>query len=178
MTEHWRDIPGYEGEYKVSDLGRVRSLTRWLPSDRVTSGWRRWKGGILSPGYAGRTRCYAYVHLCHEGIKQNWYIHDLVLLAFVGPKPEGLEVCHGSGGQKDNRLANLCYGTASKNCGEDCRRDGTGRNVPIRRLDGVEFESFTEAAHASGLRSSSTISMVLSGCRRTAGGFTWERIHA
>jgi len=175
MSEQWRDIPGYEGVYQVSDLGRVCRLPGWIPCPQAESGQRWWPGGMLNPGFAGRERCYAYVILSFEGSKRNWYIHDLVLLAFVGSKPGGLEVLHGLGGKSDNRLVNLLYGTASQNQ-MNRRRDGTGSNVPVRRSDGVEFDSLREAASVSGLRGSSTISMVLSGRRKIAGGFNWEKI--
>jgi hypothetical protein len=45
--------------------------------------------------------------------------------AFLGPRPDGYQVCHGPAGQLDNRLVNLSYGTRSKNCGADKYRDGT-----------------------------------------------------
>ena len=42
-------------------------------------------------------------------------MHRLVLAAFVGPLPEGKEVCHNNGNPGDNRLENLRYGTKSEN---------------------------------------------------------------
>ncbi|QWY84286.1 HNH endonuclease [Gordonia phage Jalammah] len=42
-------------------------------------------------------------------------IHRLVMGAFVGPCPEGMEVCHRNGIGTDNRLSNLRYGTRSEN---------------------------------------------------------------
>lgn len=48
----------------------------------------------------------------------------LVMLAFVGPRPDGLDVCHGNGNPADNRLENLRYGTRSENM-RDALRHGT-----------------------------------------------------
>jgi hypothetical protein len=42
-------------------------------------------------------------------------VHSLVMLAFVGPRPDGLEVCHNNGVASDNRLSNLRYDTRSEN---------------------------------------------------------------
>lgn len=42
-------------------------------------------------------------------------MHYLVLLAFIGPRPDGLEIRHRNGKPADNRLRNLCYGTKSAN---------------------------------------------------------------
>jgi hypothetical protein len=171
MSERWRDIPGYEGYYQVSDCGRVRRL-----SGRIKN--RHWTGRIIRPGYAGRERCYAFVRLSQDGTARNWYVHDLVLLAFVGSKPAGLEVCHGAEGKSNNHLTNLSYGTPAKNQGPDRRRDGTSNCVAVRRSDGSIFSSLTEAARFSGLKSHTPISNVLSGRQQTAGGFFWEFINA
>jgi hypothetical protein len=56
--------------------------------------------------------------LTGAGRIERCYVHDLVLLAFVGPKPEGLEVCHGNDVKADNRLQNLRYDTRSANAQE------------------------------------------------------------
>lgn len=42
-------------------------------------------------------------------------IHQIVLEAFCGPCPDGMEVLHGNGIRTDNRLSNLRYGTRSEN---------------------------------------------------------------
>jgi hypothetical protein len=115
-VEEWRAVIGWEGFYEVSDLGRVRSLPR-LTSTGATPG-----GRILKPAISGGR---LMVNLCREGIAKGHRIHRLVAAAFIGPCPEGLEVCHGPGGALDNRAANLTYGTKKKNCGPDKVRDGT-----------------------------------------------------
>lgn len=52
------------------------------------------------------------------------YVHQLVLLAFIGPPPIGQEVRHLNGVASDNRLENLAYGTKKENV-DDSRRHGT-----------------------------------------------------
>jgi hypothetical protein len=60
---------------------------------------------------------YPQVSLALTGVgrREYRYVHDLVLLAFVGAKPAGLEVCHGDGVKTNNRLSNLRYDTRSAN---------------------------------------------------------------
>jgi hypothetical protein len=43
------------------------------------------------------------------------YLHDLVLEAFAGPRPDGFQCLHGVGGPSDNRIGNLLWGTAKAN---------------------------------------------------------------
>jgi NUMOD4 motif/HNH endonuclease len=121
--ERWLPVVGWEVLYEVSDLGRVRSLPRL----RVTGpygGGRRWTGGnILRP--ALKAVGYLCVTLCNGAVKRTTTVHSLVAEAFLGPRPDGYQVCHGPAGPLDNRLVNLSYGTRSKNCGEDRYRDGT-----------------------------------------------------
>ena len=111
MVEQWRDIPGYEGRYQVSDLGRVRSLdhrVRLVVKGVETT--RLSPGRILKPGPARSG--HLTVALGRGNSKQ---VHALVLLAFVGPYPEGMEVLHGDDDPTNNRLNNLRYGTRSEN---------------------------------------------------------------
>lgn len=111
--ELWKDIPGYEGRYQVSDLGRVRSLDCRVPLlNRHTNVWitRAVKGRVLKPG-AGETG-----HVTVALGKGNTHsVHTLVLLAFEGPPPAGHEVLHRNHTPSDNRWTNLFYGTRSEN---------------------------------------------------------------
>ncbi len=114
-VELWRDIPGYEGSYQVSSLGRVRSLPRYVPiydSVRGISYMRPCPGKILRQAVCDRAG-HVSVHLgkyC-RGIP----VHQLVLLAFQGWPPVGMEAMHLNGNPKDNRPENLKYGTHSEN---------------------------------------------------------------
>lgn len=116
MTEEWRDIPGFEGAYQVSSLGRVRGLDRDIVSRNGVV--RHWRGNVLRPKWDGR---YESVSL---GERCTRRIHALVLLAFVGPPSEGQEARHIDGDSTNNRLENLAWGTHTENIA-DQRRHGT-----------------------------------------------------
>lgn len=102
-NEEWRDIAGYEGLYKISSLGRVKSLP--------TSSKK--KGGILKPWKVGYG--YPVVVLSNNGWKEKKYIHDLVLGAFVGRKPTGMTCNHLDGDKENNCFENLEYCTQAEN---------------------------------------------------------------
>lgn len=107
QLEEWRRIPGYEGRYDVSNLGRVRSL------DRVRANGRKWRGRILKP--VPMARGYLSVNLWLDNTPRMHLIHRLVLAAFVGPVPEGAEGRHSDGNSSNNQLVNLEWGTHSEN---------------------------------------------------------------
>lgn len=112
MTEEiWRDIPGYEGYYMVSNYGRVYSMTRTVtPHNR--KGWTI--GGKIMKPYPHRDR-YMFVDLHKNGQKAAKSIHYLVMLAFVGPYPDGHEINHIDFDRTNNRLDNLEYVTPKQN---------------------------------------------------------------
>jgi len=96
--EIWKDVPEYEGLYRVSNLGRVKSL-KW-GKERVLKP-KEDRGG------------YVYVGLYKEGVEKKFSVHRLVMLAFVGES--GLQVNHINGLKTDNQLENLEYCTGSEN---------------------------------------------------------------
>lgn len=110
--EIWRDIPGYEGHYQVSDLGRVRGVTRSFVNKNGHSGHVR--GRIMKPGPHGKYRNYLQVQLSVLDKKKSFTIHRLVMLAFVGPS--SLEVDHKDRDSANNKLSNLRYCTTRFNC--------------------------------------------------------------
>jgi len=107
----WRDVIGYEGLYQVSDGGEVRSLDRTVDHGR---GFTRWlTGKTFKPRPDGEG--YPRVCLSKAGKEATRRTHQLVLEAFVGPKPEGYVTRHLNGIPSDNRVENLCWGTQMQN---------------------------------------------------------------
>lgn len=104
-----RVVPGFP-DYEISDTGVVVSRRRGAP--QILRG---------SPTPSG----YTTVLLCRDGEQRREYVHRLVLAAFVGPCPEGMEVCHSDGDPTNNVLGNLRYGTHGENM---CDRVDHGRH--------------------------------------------------
>ena len=105
-------VVGYEGLYEVSDQGRVFSCPRTTSRGNSTY---RVQGKELTPAPLGRSRGHLVVNLCRNGIQRTAYVHRLVLEAFVGPCPPGMEACHANDISGDNRLVNLRWDTSSAN---------------------------------------------------------------
>ena len=112
MIETWKDIPGYESQYQVSTLGNVWSLDRVITCEGKVKGkyTSLRKGKLLRPGRS--TSGHLTVAL---GRGNSRCVHELVLLAFVGPAPVKHECRHLNGNPADNRLENLKWGTRSEN---------------------------------------------------------------
>lgn len=104
--EVWRDIPGYEGSYKVSDMGRVFSskLGRGTMS----------RDGIMRP-FGKKNNWYLRVRLRKDNQDKEYPVHALVWMAFRGTRPNGLEINHKDGNKRNNRLENLELITHSEN---------------------------------------------------------------
>lgn len=109
-TEAWRPIAGYEGAYEVSNLGRVRSLDREVYAGQGRM--RKSPGRLLSIHKGDH---YSKVRLKLGGSGKTHNVHTLVAVAFLGLRPDGMEVCHNNGQHHDNRLVNLRYDTHSEN---------------------------------------------------------------
>lgn len=118
--ETWRDVSGYEGAYEVSDLGNVRSVTRWVP-------YGRYKGMT----YKGRPlkltqikNGYLTIKFAFAGRTRTTYVHETVLKAFEGPRPHTEargEIRHLDGVKTNNTLSNLKYGTINENAADRVR---------------------------------------------------------
>lgn len=121
--ERWKSIPGYEGWYEASDQGRVRSLDRYITTGKKRDRKRLVNGKVLKPrlnkGDGGM-----YVYICKDDIRKNRQVHRLILEAFVGLCPEGMECAHNNGNHTDNRLENLRW-TTHKDNNDDKYKHGT-----------------------------------------------------
>ena len=109
-NEVWRDIPGFEGLYQVSDMGRVKSLGRKVL--KKNGFYENKPERLLKPFSNGKG--YWSVELYTKDSKsKRLYIHRLVMLAFEGYKD--LVVDHEDRDRSNNKLKNLRYVTARKN---------------------------------------------------------------
>lgn len=105
--EEWRAIPGFDN-YEASSEGRVKNSKT---------------GRVLRPAIQHKAKSCQYhsVSLRSNGKSYHKRVHQLVLLAFVGPCPKGMETCHADGDGLNNHVGNLRYDTHYNNMYESRR---------------------------------------------------------
>lgn len=114
--ERWLPVPGYEGLYSVSDLGRFFSH----PRKHVSAG-RYLKHALTHDGYH-------FVGLSKKGVTEQFYVHKMVAESFV-PNPGGLrEADHKDRDHDNNRASNLRWATPAQNhANQNVNKDGTSK---------------------------------------------------
>lgn len=145
IVEQWRPVVGYEGFYEVSDQGRVRSVDRTiLKRDGITYLLR---GRVLRQGITPSG--YPKVLPSRDGVQVTLAVHGLVLEAFTGPRPEGMEACHNDGNPLNNKLVNLRWDTPVANH-RDRLKHGTlfrGGQHPCAKLTDTDAMNIIEEFH-------------------------------
>ena len=97
--EEWKDIDGYNGDYQISNFGRVKSF-------------KYGKQRIRKPSLTGE---YLRVNLCIDGEQEPCLVHVLVATAFI-PNPDNKpEVNHVDGHKLNCCVGNLVWATLSEN---------------------------------------------------------------
>lgn len=138
--EEWRDIPGYEGLYQASNLGRIRSLDREIVDRFGTA--RKIRGRVMRQemGTAG----YLIIRLTKDGKRKHVLVHRLIAMAFLPDDDWSLQVDHINGIRHDNRVNNLRFATPQENT-DNKMRLGNKRST-------VEYipEPFDEVANLQG----------------------------
>jgi hypothetical protein len=128
--EKWKWIPGFEGHYRASTKGRIRSVDRWVvPCNGVDP--YKIKGKVLVQ--CNGTRGYKVVSLMRDwGVERkakNYMVHYLILITFKGPKPKRKICRHLDGNHTNNKPRNLKWGTSQQNS-DDRTRHGRHQECP------------------------------------------------
>lgn len=121
----WKPVPGFEGRYEVHRQGAVRSVEHVVMRSNGIP--QRIRGRLLKPSLKNG------YHAVGLGTKPA-YVHELVLKAFVGPRPAGYQCCHGDGDRLNNDVSNLRWDTRSANA-QDMLMHGTHKPSSKVRCD-------------------------------------------
>lgn len=193
MTEIWRDIKDYEGLYQVSNLGRVKSLERFVKYNdgRIA----HYKERILK--LCEDNKGYFHTVLHKNGIGKTLKVHRLVAMAFPdlvdwtdeakGKPFDELQVNHKNEFDKTNNCVsnlewctneyNTHYGTHYKRISKSMTNNPKiSKPVLQYTLDMVfvkEYPSISEASRQSNIQQNS-INLCCQGKLKTAGGYIWK----
>lgn len=180
INEMWKQIPGYEGYYEISNFGKIRSVDRYV-KNRGGAALKR--GKELAVSLKGD---YYQICLYKNNIGKWFLVHRLVAMAFL-PNTNGLpQVNHKDENTKNNRVDNLewCDSSYNHNYGTrieriaDRRRGVSVGEKPIKQFDknGVllnTYESALKAANAV-CGDNSAICKCANGKTKTSYGYIWK----
>lgn len=181
MNEVWRDIPGLEGRYQASTLGRIKSLSRRV---NTWNGYKTIPECVLRAGVGPN----GYEHVRIDEKCRS--VHRLVAQTFISNPNNEPQINHLDENKRNNAVNNLEWCSAKKNVGwGTCikRRAATqralghqlnnkGTSKPVLCLStGISYPSINEAARATGTDPSDIVK-VCKGKACTAGGLKWRYI--
>lgn len=162
IEEMWKDIPGYEGYYQVSNFGQVRSVDR----ERIDKLGRRLhvKGKVrkLATSQDG----YLEVDLNCNGIVKYMRVHRLVAITFI-PNPENKpEVNHKDGDKKNNRMSNLEWVTTTENIRHAIQTGLKDRQPPREEyMKGLQRCHFTKSKPIKCIESGTVFRTTTEACK-------------
>lgn len=175
MEEVWKDIEGWEGQYQISNLGRVKSLPKKLYRGMT-------KERIMKPNNNGGD--YLIVGFRNGNSRKSYLVHRLVAKAFITNHENKEEVNHIDGNKQNNTYTNLEWVTRQENIDHswetglvDPKKAGGTVAVDQFTEDGTyiaTYYSMTEASKCTRAHQTE-ISDCCNGKNIQSGGYRWRR---
>ena len=139
--EQWKDVFEFEGLYQVSDLGRVKSLSRMTRFGSVNF----LKKEIIRKQFVKKSG-YLCVDFCKNNIIKKNHVHRLVANCFIINKEGKSQVNHINGVKADNRANYLEWSTCSENILHSYHTGlhKSGQNASFSKLSEIEILSIRE----------------------------------
>ena len=171
--EVWKDVVGYEGLYMVSSMGRVKSLER--EANIRNGGIRTCSERILKQT---NKNGYKQVSLCKDSHMYTYLVHRLEMLAFVGERPEGMDVDHINSIRTDNRLENLRYVSRKENINNP--NSNIIRPISQYTLQGEHIRNWKSAREVEEVLgfSNQSIGQCCKVIKKSAHGFQWRYLNS
>ena len=176
MKEEWKEIPGYEGLYEASSLGRIRSMDKTI---KTYNGGSYIRAGMEKKPCVNKSG-YFRLNLCKDGISKSCLVHRLVAKAFIPNGSNLPEVNHINENKLDNRIENLEWCSYQYNMNWGYHNENVGRTngkpvvqFTIEETKVKEYYSSYEASRMTGITEQS-INLCCLGRRQHAGGFRWK----
>ena len=172
MEEIWKSIPGFEGYYEASNLGRIRSLDRKMVS---SLGKEYIKPGRIRKLVYCDSNGYYYVVLCGK-VKKTCIVHRLIALTFL-ENPNGFEcVNHKNENKLDNRVENLEWCSKSYNNHYGSMETASFKPVIAKQISTGRELAFPNARQAAKYTGANykNISACCRGKRKQAMGYEWR----
>lgn len=194
MKEIWKDVVGFEGLYKVSNFGNVKSVDRYV-SGKLNS--KRFQKGKIMTAQKNRKGYFAVI-LHKNGIAHHFLIHRLVAISFIENRTNKEQVNHIDMNKGNNSVDNLEWCTSLENIRHSYANGGHSgftekqiesvrknqliaakkREIPVMQLDNKmnlinTFGSINEASIVT-KSCASKICSCCKGKRKTCNGFIWK----
>lgn len=182
--EIWKDIPGYVGQYQVSNLGNVKSLERQVKDHLGIT--RTIKPCILKQRNSHKG--YRVVSLTQNAKDKNFLVHRLVGMAFIENPENKPQINHIDGNKQNNCVENLEWCTNSENQKHAYKlglnkvgKRSDKHKCPVLQIDILtnqiiaEYPSIVDASRKMGRKQSNIGSCCKSKYgRKTAFGYKWR----
>ena len=176
--KRWKNIPGFDGVYQVSDQGDVRSVDRMVTMVMKGTPCESFRPGrdiVPAKTHGG----YLNVVLYKNGKGYHCLVHRLVASVFI-PNPQGLpQVNHLDENKENNAVTNLEWCTAQENSSYGTRPERLQTRVAKYSIFGeliAEFDSVRDAAKDAGC-DYTTIVHCCNSSSQTAKGYVWRYLH-
>lgn len=175
MEEIWKDIEGYEGLYQISNLGRIKSLSRFIYTNKEKTKGYYSENKILR--LTSDDTGYLQVSLSKNGAVKKFHVHRLVAIAFIPNIHNKPQINHIDRNRKNAKATNLEWVTDSENkyhAWKNTKRKSNKRKVVQINKNNEIVRVWDSIKDAQTHLKISHISECCRNKQKTTGGYMWR----